>query len=298
MKLIALFLSGIPFLIQAQQQKSDSLTARKWLNDIGLSYGLDYTNENHFSESDWARISGQQPDTFLRYLPNHMERTSNSYANLSFGFGLKPLSEKRQIGQVLRFSFGYRGQRYETANWQKDERYVIDTLTSSSTGKNYYIDSIVTYALTKQFSSKQYQFSVQYLVQTNREKRFSFYTGVGLGLDLITKMTIQTGYNKYSKTESADFLNDDRPFDLYSPNYSDFTVTPLENTKRGYGGIVNANVQIPVGMDFRISMKDNFLGRTVIGAEFLYKCGFFKIPDLKASVYNDLRFGVHVRVRV
>lgn len=304
MKIIAFCLAGMPFLAQAQPaaRQSDSIGAKKYIHDLGISNGMDFRGSFNLSEKDWYGLMGSpDPDTSFKYAYSSNGTISGSnYTNIQAGFQLKPLSEEKRIDQVLRFSFGFGGSKIESAGWKRIDSYVIDTLTSSSTGSQYLVDSVVTYDFHKEYTVKEHQFAVQYVISTDRDKVVSGYVGIGVGMGVLRLPHITSYLSRSASVYIPQTY--DAPYPPYGTTGQTYVITPqetIEKTVTGLGGsTVNANIQVPLGFDVRLSKKNNFMSRMVLGGEITYMCLFHKIPQ--ADVYNvqQVRTGLHLRVRV
>ncbi len=300
MKLVALCLSGLPLMLHAQM-KADSLPAKTWKNDIGISYGLDTRGSFSMTEADWNKLSGlTNPDTSFQFRQWGGQINSNIYVNIQMGVQLKPFSEKSKLSQMLRFSIGAGGRQSQYAQWEHVDHFAYDTLTSSQTGEQYYLDSISINTWQKSYESSECQISTQYLIQTDRERRISGYAGAGVGLGITRMSTVNVWQTQSTGVQTVEYLNDqdDDQHYYYQNNYSTLEMTTVNKATESHAGTLNANLQVPVGFDFRLSKKNNFASRTVIGAEATYMFLMHKIPEVRVVTGSQVRFGVHLRFRV
>lgn len=303
MKIIAFCLAGMPFLAQAQPAaKQDSAKIEKHRYDFGISTGMDAYRSLNISEKDWYGLLGSpDPDTSYRFAYSSKGTISAyNYVNIQAGFQLKRLSEEKRIDQVLRFSFGFGGRKTESAGWQRFDSYVIDTLTSSSSGTQYLVDSVITYGFHKEYSVKEHQFSIQYLVSTDRDRVVSGYAGIGVGLGILRLPRLTT----YTSRSTSIYVPQTHytPYPPYGTTGQTYIITPqetIESSSTGSGGsTVNGNIQVPLGFDVRLSKKDNFMSRMVLGGEITYMYLFHKIPQGEVYGIHQVRTGLHLRVRV
>lgn len=189
-------------------------------NNITASYFVLYEPNTTFS-LNWEHLFKANPDTKWSF-PSRL-RVGFTFANMC---GL--------------YSGGY-----------KQEQFPYDTLTSTN-GDVYYRDSIHRSTFDMRYCSDEIRLNVVYFVTTNPEKRWSFYSGMGANFGISYNAYAVMKYNEYYDIQEVDegvyssfgsFLN-------LQDNYSERIQT---------NNNVNFTVSIPLGVDFRVGKKREFL---------------------------------------
>lgn len=129
------------------------------------------------------------------------------------------------------------------------ETFRIDTLTSSQTGDQFFIDSFSTHSYNANYSQEQLRLDASLLFRYNADKRWSFYGGIGanFGLSYNATTQIHQRVSPYGNTYGFGLFND-----IFIDSGSHEQET-FEN-KGGFG----FGVYAPLGVDFQVGKKRNF----------------------------------------
>lgn len=127
------------------------------------------------------------------------------------------------------------------------ESFPYDTLTSSQTGEQFFIDSFSTHSYYAYYSQKQVRVDAALIFRFNASQRWSFFGGIGANFGL--------SYN--GKTEVSQHVS---PWgDMYNYGYYDYypegsyQKESFEN-KGGFG----FGVYAPLGIDFQVGKNRDF----------------------------------------
>lgn len=128
------------------------------------------------------------------------------------------------------------------------ETFTIDTLTSSQTGEQFFIDSMSTHGYNASYSQEQLRLDASLIFRYKAEQRWSFYGGIGanFGLSYNAVTQIRHGVSPFGDTYYGMF--NDMVYDGGTSEKETF-----EN-KGGYG----LGVYAPLGLDFQVGKKREF----------------------------------------
>ncbi len=182
------------------------------------------------------------------YSPYYYNTNASTMINLLWGVHLK---ENAGFEQRLRIGVSYSGYTPSYGSFYKENKFAFDTLTSSVTGERTFVDSVYSENLSIYTSEKQVGLDVSYLLKANQHGRWGFYAGVGLevGALLDAKATITRGDNSYL-TNGAGNYYENESMNFYG-NDHDYEEEKLD------GGFYTS-LYLPVGLDLRLSMKNEF----------------------------------------
>lgn len=292
--LLPLILICCTFSIYAQEQEFK-------LNrevDFGLNAFIEIQYHDIISRQEWNTLtpgylngdqvdSGYQSDYFFW-------QSTNNGIGFSINANLNKLDEtKGNFSKFIRFSYNGGEGFTSEKNWNKFEKERIDTLSSSNSSSIFYIDSTTSKSYTKEYYNRQNQLCFAFLLQSNREKRFSFYGGLGFGMGFssVTSSSvseiISTG--KIITDSSGGFVTQQTAFD------SDVEVRIddrflLKKSK-------SFQLYAPIGVDMKFSKKNVVLEKFIFGAEIGFGYNWFFIPELETFSNHSFKFQASLKYR-
>ena len=130
------------------------------------------------------------------------------------------------------------------------ETFRIDTLTSSQSGEQFFVDSFSTHSYNASYSQEQLRLDASLLFRYNADKRWSFYGGIGANFGL--SYNGQTSVNQYVSPYGSGY---GYGYNLFNDMVHNGTHTQetFEN-KGGFG----FGVYAPLGVDFQVGKKRDF----------------------------------------
>lgn len=259
-------LSGFSF---AQQKDSTGQKTPSFI--IKMTHGMISENRFDFTKSEWERLTPgfQFGDSMLAdpstYPPSDGEGTysssSSTYFMLSFALINNP---EKQAGKRYRttttFHLGYGPSLRAERNWVNENRKVIDTLTSSQTGNQYYVTENRRRDLSKTYNAESIIFGVGQHFSTNPDRVFQFETGI----DLLCYVSILSEINvSYIDAYYIEGLPDNG----WDPGYQEPIMQQEES--RGYKGKTVAGfiMRMPLDFSFKLSKKSPIASRMRLGME-------------------------------
>ncbi|NEN25031.1 hypothetical protein G3O08_16135 [Cryomorpha ignava] len=195
---------------------------------------------------------------------NHALGVFNTYVSLQFNG--KDGAEKRN--PLLRLGITYQGGQRLTKNLKFETRTPYDTLVSSQTGTNTYIDSIYTSTIEMRYRTSQVLADVAVIWRTNPEFLWSLYGGLGFagGISLDNRTTV-------TRTESNNTSNGRGN---YYPNEGNNEIIKNDN---GYSALAYLPLGVGVGMG-----RTGFWKTLLFVIEMRPGISIMSIPELETNV--------------
>lgn len=172
------------------------------------------------------------------------------------------------------------------ANYEETTPY--DTLTSNNTGNVYYIDSVTVSQLDMQYETHQVKLDVSLLFRTNPEARWSLFAGIGAQVG--TSINAQTQINKYEGNYFISDLSSELSYYVQG-NDSEYEIEEFMNENA-----FTASVYLPMGVDFRVSNKNEFFQRIHLFYEMRPALNMTSIPELRMLTNGAFGYGFGMKV--
>ena len=270
MKLNTVILLGCLFvgLRSIAQEKEKKYVISQFLVEAGaLQHG-----GSKISRSDLHQFSNQSQ--IIRNLENLGDIMTeqgiyNSAAASSIQFHV--LSDKKKKGlfqQRLKIGLGHYNYNLNSNSFLYTSTGRYDTITSSQTGEQRYIDTTYIRTISAFNSSKMTALQLGYEWHYQAEKRWHWFLAVNTAFGISTSQRLDL-------TEFA-----------YNQNY--------EGINSSNFGLISETIQLSpstmqkingqLGLDFRLGKKDNFLGKSFLRLTGSYALCAFQSDLLKNSV--------------
>lgn len=247
------------------------------ISDIMVQSGMQNFNDFSLGLSDFQKLvpgSLWLQNDFSDYA---ISRSTGEYSGV-FGVtvGLKFLDKEKnayKANPVLRLGIFDARTSPDGVSYSKSESFRYDTLTSSATGNQYYIDSVVNSQYEMQYSTEHIGLTASLQFSTNPENRVSFYAGAGL----VAAFSVSNS-TKLTRIEFENFSSDDvyytRP--VYSSSNYDYESGYYSNKASTL-----VSLGIPLGLDFRIARAHHFWSMIHLVYECRPSITVTSIPELK-----------------
>jgi len=192
-----------------------------------------------------------------------------------------------KFGPEYRIGFSYNSANIMNANYYKEEKKRIDTLTSSQTGYTVYADSVTRKNCSMSIFSQQIKLDASLIFRMNPEARWSLYGGIGFNLGTSLNAYATVNYYEYSTVKIADEVN-------YS--YSGLQKSNVNEYIQLKNHIVGS-VYFPLGFDYRLANKSEFFKRIHLFGEFRPFINQTEVAELEYSIVNvGITAGLGLRV--
>ena len=221
------------------------------INEIYLQSGS-FFGQNKGSLADFQTLAPgssilQQDLSAYQTYPQMFFNLPGQSQSLSVGLGLGKMPNA-----TLRLGLMHTSQNNAlTTGGSYTETFRVDTLTSSQSGEQYFVDSFSTHSFNANYAQEQLRIDASLLFRYNADKRWSFFGGIGanFGLSYNAATTVHHRVSPYGDYFGYGFIND-----LMFIDFGTHETETFEN-KGGFG----LGVYAPLGIDFQLGKKREFL---------------------------------------
>ncbi|PWH87144.1 hypothetical protein [Brumimicrobium oceani] len=283
-------------LISFGQESPETPVKRIKISDFILYSGLSFERTNLGSFNDFRELAPEsellQNDMSLINQNQGYSYLSNGSFSVLLGIQFSDKNKTRyKVNPLLRLGLTYSsGSRLSTYNYG-EERTPFDTLTSSETGNETYIDSVYAERYSMNYNSEQILLNASLIFRTDHEARWSLFSGIGFTAGV--SINSSTGIHYFSEdwkeeqsTNEFSVNNQPRDINIIDDEYENF-----EN-KTNYG----FSAYIPIGVDFRIGNKKEFWKKAHLFYEVQPTLNVYTIPELGTFNSVNFRHGIGVRI--
>jgi hypothetical protein len=278
--LVAILVTGT---IQAQNRDNGLR-----ISEFHIQNGMGFNSMQNYSLSDFQSLAQNSMllkndladfNTNSYYMFNGARGTNgSSYQSLQLG-----LTFNNKANPLWRIGISHGSSNSFSAGFSKDTYTPYDTLTSSQTGEQFYVDSVHSENYFMDYRSQQLRIESSLIYRTNVEKRWSVYAGIGASLGISYNAHTHISYS------TSDYVSSNYS-STYSSNYYDVT----EHFRNKMN--VSSSVFVPMGIDFRIGKNKEFWKRLHVYYEMKPSLSFLSVPELRTftSVNMVNSFGLKV----
>ena len=219
------------------------------INEIYLQSGS-FFGQNKGSLADFQTLAPgssilQQDLSAYQSSPMYSFNLPGQSQTLSIGLKLATLPNA-----TLRLGLMHTGQRNAlSVGGSYTESFRVDTLTSSQSGEQFFVDSFSTHSYNANYSQEQLRIDASLLFRYRADKRWSFFGGIGanFGLCYNASTTIHHRVSPYGDAFGYSFFND-----IYLNDFDTHEAETFEHTG-GFG----LGVYAPLGIDFQVEKNES-----------------------------------------
>lgn len=205
---------------------------------------------------------------------------TSTYGSSSYT-GLLGLTFKNKPNPLLRLGLGYSTRTLGTGSSSRYESFHYDTLTSGQTGQQIFLDSTHSQYMYGAYQSTYLSLDASLIFRTKPAARWSIYGGVGLNFGM--------AFNSF-----LDVSFDDEHY-ASSGNY-DQSNWSHEQERFAQKSHVASTIYIPMGLDFRLGKKSEFLNRLHLFLETRPSMTITSIPSLKTQLTPNITSSFGLRI--
>lgn len=203
------------------------------------------------------------PFTYLRGTFDYGNRTNDSW--------VKP---------KLAITFGAFNNMYLSNNFAQQRRFRYDTLTSSQTGDQYYIDSIYQINRHRSFDAKMISFGIGAHFEKAITKRFS----AEFGFDALYTFSMNSRVTAYEFTSSGTTTNANS-YDNYSYGYyGSGNNIPVNDAVKMNVSVFS--LQLPIEFQLLLSTKENIFKQIKLGVTYNSTFSFAQLNEVKKTCFS------------
>jgi hypothetical protein len=192
---------------------------------------------------------------------------------------------------ILRIGFNLNGSTSEKLSYNKEDKYRVDTLTSSQTGEQIYIDSFVRESYSFYYSYKTIGVDVALLFRTNPKARWSIYGGVGANFGAAINSNLYLSNYKNSGRNNTFYYNG-----FSNSTGNSYTTIQTENFDGQNNTAKTASVYLPLGIDFRVGKRREFFKRVHLFLETRPSFSFVNFNNMYSQTDITNMAGLGLRV--
>jgi opacity protein-like surface antigen len=252
MRLTFLVIGFLGFQLMAVAQASDST---RW-GSIHVAGGSYFVKDATLFRNDIAAlvpILGLDDRNLMEYRFTD-ETFATGLGVFEIAVGYHPFGDTERRGPEVRAGISYAGTQNLRAGLDRTTRAPYDTLTSSQTGDQTFVDSVFSDRIRVQHTAQRVGLNAAIIWRSSG--RWSVYGGVGVAggpvLNARTEVWQDGNRDVAEREESTDDVDLIAPWDL-----------PLPNTSEVYRNATGwwFSMYVPFGIDLQLARKKTFLSR-------------------------------------
>jgi hypothetical protein len=205
---------------------------------------------------------------------------NSTYTNPSFT-GLLGFTFKNKPNPLLRLGLGYSTRTLGTGSNSRYESFPYDTLTSGQTGQQIFLDSTHTQYMYGAYQATYLSLDASLIFRTKPAARWSIYGGIGVNVGMAFNGFLNVHYHDEHYASSGNY------------DQSNWTHEQERFTQKTH---VASTVYIPMGLDFRLGKKREFMNRLHLFAEVRPSMTITSIPSLKTQLTPNITSSLGLRI--
>ena len=256
-------------------------TAKIRISEFHIQHGTNFQPIESTSLEDFQRLAPnstllQSDFTGFNMGNNYMFYRPFSFGSASYNSLQLGLTLKNNPSLLWRIGISH-GSTGDISNWANRNRTApYDTLTSSQTGEQYFIDSTYSENYFMSYSAQQLRLESSVIFRTNPAKRWSIYAGAGMSFGVSYKAETYINYFAYSSNSA------------YNANY-DYASNVQSSSEHFRNKMsISTSVFVPMGIDFRIGKNREFWKRLHVYYEMKPSLTVTSIPELRTSTQVNM----------
>lgn len=266
--LLSVLITGIGF-----SQRADSLKIKNTRFIVKMTHGMTGRVNFDYTNAQWEKMTPgfEIPDSLKPMTGNHTDFDDNirsissgSYYMFSFAFinNKKTNQADRKFLATTNIHLGYGPEITAREDWYHENVQVIDTLTSSQTGQQFYVSGNRYQNIAKTYRSQTIVFGAGEHIATNPNRLFQFETG----LDVLFLLSLSS---KVKASYIDSYVVEGLPQDPYGgyPAYP-YPATGNPRTETFSNKMTTGFImRVPLEMSFALSRKSPVASRMRLGVE-------------------------------
>jgi hypothetical protein len=256
------------------------------ISEFHFQNGIGFNSGQHFGLADYkilAPSSELLTNDFSTFQGNEYfifnGPTSSSYQTIQLG-----LTFKSNPNPLWRIGISHICLGDISKGFSKSTIVPYDTLTSSQTGQQYFLDSTYSENYNTRYSAQQLRLETSLIYRTDPSKRWSVYTGLGASFGI--------SYNAQTVIEYTSYNNASTMNEYYTTTEQGKNIVEYFQNKMNF----STAIFIPMGVDFRMGKNREFWKRLHLYYEMKPSITYTAIPELKRITTVNLinSFGIKV----
>jgi len=262
-------------------------TPRVRISEFHLQTGFQYYPAETTSLEDFRKLA---PNSILlkEDLPSY---NSFGYYNGRGNFSSVQLglTFKNHPNALLRVGISNMGVSGLQNRFEKQDYFPYDTLTSSLTGEQTFIDSVSSQSYFMNHSSRQIRLEAALIFRTDASARWSLFAGIGASLGVNYNATTYISYsmNNFINNQNSNY------YSSYGNSSNNGEYKTESFTIKNY---LTTTAFIPMGVDFRIGKNQVFWKRLHLYYEIKPSISMTQIPALRTITTVNMTQALGLKV--
>jgi hypothetical protein len=257
--------------------------------ELGIYHNMSSELPINFSATDWNTAvtnfeqveSGYSTISQSSYYWNY----SNPFTYLRGTFDYGNRTNDSWVKPKLAFTFGAFNNIYLSNNFDQYKQFRYDTLTSSQTGNQTFVDSVYQINRHRSFDAKMISFGIGAHFEKAITKRFS----AEFGFDVLYTFAMNSRVSAHQYTSSGTTTN--TVIDSYYSNYNyyGFNYGRGENLPTNESAKMNVSIlsiQLPIEFNMLLSTKENIFNQFKLGVTYNPTFSFATLNEVKRSYFS------------
>lgn len=263
----------------AQEETPKAIT----ITDVQLYSGMNIYPVSSISLNEMKAFAPNSTILAKDFTGFHNANYHSVYSNQSFS-ALLGINFKNKPNRQLRVGLNYLSKTNFTGSAGREDNYPYDTLTSSQTGQQYFLDSTNSKHVYMSQEMEQLSLDASFIFRTDVEARWSFHGGFGLLLgysfNAVTYISYSANSSMASYTSEYDNSNNDSEHEQF--RNKNFLITA---------------VYLPLGVDFRIGKDNKFWSRIHLFYELRPTMSIASIPEWQTVTQFSFTQGLGLKIK-
>ena len=245
--------------------------------------------QSTFANEDLSNFSEQNYYSFMDPFGSHNSRQLSMMIGMNFA---DKSGTTIKGNPHLRLGVTYRSGSLLQGSMSRTESFTFDTLVANNSGSTFLQDSVNYINYNMNYATQQIQVDASVLFRTSPERRASLFGGIGIaaGVGINSRTEIYRSESDYVEISGTGVNTTG-----YGSSYGG--TNDLERTKNG--AIFGSSIYVPMGVDLKFSMKNEFWKRVHWSFELRPAMNFMASPELGLlttfSSYHGVGLKIHLR---
>jgi hypothetical protein len=293
--LIGMTFFGLVLFGQAQENTPEIKKKRFTIDNVQISAGGELnTAPLLMSRQDFSKLAPQT--TLYPSGPNDDLQMGMMYSwnansfNIQLGWSPKNENQKsmHRMWRAGLLAQSFQSNLYSSVSETTSR---VDTLYQASNGLIYgFIDSTVRFFSNGYYQATMLKADVSHIWSTGLNNRFQLYTGIGMNAGVNISPRTEIYSNRWSSSEVLDTNGQMiSTSGTFNSNY-DFERETFRN-KTGW----STSMYIPLGMDFRVGQKREFLKNLHFFSELRPSLNAVHVPETRTYIFPIVQGSMGMR---
>jgi hypothetical protein len=220
--------------------------------------------------------------------PNYPLTVSSGHFSMLAGINFR-----EKPNWQLRVGFSQSSEYLSNLNLYKWVNKPYDTLTSAQTGQQILVDSVYRTSYHFRHERQMMRVEASLIYRTNPERRWGFYAGIGVSVNLSLN-------SKTTITEYQDAYTEQKTNAYNTPRYFSYISTELNNKTEQFTNknSVGYSFFTPLGVDFRVGKKHPLWSRVHLTYEIRPMVQVSSVNGLQKFSDFALQHNIGLRLRL